>query len=166
MSKQPPEQVPEFFPLAADNPVFVRQRDEYSCSVGALASVSNIYNRAAEYDALRQSLAPHPDIGVETERMLAEIEKRLPVTAAGENVYKGGVAIAVIMQEGEGHYIVLLRQEKDRIAYYDPYHHRIVVDSKNNIEWISGDKRHKNWSVDFAELPDNSIRKWTQMAKT
>jgi hypothetical protein len=165
MSSQGPRQIPEFFSLPPDSPIFTPQRDDYSCSVGTLVTVCNIYNQVASYDELRQVLVPNPQTGVDNVLLLTEIKTHLPVTASGESVYKGGVAIANIMQEGEGHYVVFLCQEKDKIAYYDPLHHRIVVDFKDNIEWVSEDRRHKNWSVDFAVIPGNSIKKWTEMAK-
>ena len=162
-----PQHKPIRMPLAGTvgDTFFQRQEDDYSCGPASMTTVANIYGVEATYDAIRIALDPDPMIGTTVEKMAALSEFLMPMTGAGERTYTGGVAIANMVQGGEGHYVVFLCKQGDDVIYYDPYEHELVIDDINNIEWHSGDGVLRNWTVNFAPLEDNSFARWMDMAK-
>lgn len=143
--------------------IFTRQLDDYSCGPACLATVGNIYATGKDYTFYRNQAKPDPNDGTPEGRMTDLAKKLLPFEGSGLDTYKGGVAIAHIIQD-EGHYVVFLKQEGDRVLYYDPYEHELVIDKLSNVAWQSdhGDRDH--WAMDFTPLPDNSIARWVDMA--
>ena len=159
--------LPKRIPLTgtAGDDFFVRQQDDYSCGPASLATAANIYGAGIDYKTIRDIVNPDPAIGTAQEKIAEVAEKILPFAAAGESTYKGGVAVANIVQEGEGHYVVFLAREKDRVIYYEPYYHELVIDDINNIEWHSGDGKFAKWAADRAPLDGNSIDFWLKYAE-
>lgn len=148
---------------AADR-LFLRQRDEYSCGPACLASAAALYNiTAPDYDKFRTALNPNPVTGSDNLDMAAQAEKYLPFVSAGEDIYQGGIAIANIIQE-EGHYVLFLCRAGERVIYYDPYHHVLVEDDINAIEWISESGHLKKWCINLAPVAGNSLQQWRDMA--
>jgi|GEM_PF-1149388 len=167
--KQPP---PEHLPLSGmqAEAFFTKQADAYSCGPACVASAAKLYGKTnVVYDDVRRQLSPDPVIGSKNEDVAELCKNRLPFSSAGENTYTGGVAIANIIQD-EGHYVLFLKQEGDDIVYYDPYHHELVVDKLNQVEWISESGHLKNWSINLQPLPDDfaakTIADWRKMATT
>ncbi len=162
-----PNHDPKRIPLAGTvgNDFFVRQLDEYSCGPAALATVSKIYQLGLSYDELRFEADPDPLTGTSCEVMEAITANFFPAESAGENTYQGGVAVACIIQGGEGHYVVLLEKEGDKVLYYDPYEHELVIEKIANIDWHNGDHSNKNWTVNFTPLPKNSFDVWLAYAE-
>lgn len=155
------------YPLAgtAADQIFLRQRDEFSCGPACLASAAAIYGAtSADYDKFRAALNPNPVTGSDNFDMAAQAEKHLPFVSSGEDCYAGGIAVANIIQE-EGHYVLFLCREGDRVIYYDPYHHEFVEDDIHAIEWISESGHLKNWCINLAPVENNSIERWRHMAQ-
>jgi hypothetical protein len=144
---------------------FVRQLDDYSCGPACLATLSNIYESGLSYEECRDYANPDPAVGTDHNLMAFICDQYMPFDSAGEGSYHGGVAIALVTQENEGHYVVFLAQEKDKVVYYDPYHHELVVDSLKDVEWYSLSVGSAAWSANMARLEDNSIQRWLDMAK-
>ena len=140
---------------------FVRQRDDYSCGPACLTTVGNLYKVAgATYDKLRMILEPNTAVGSCNFKMTDVSRDFFPVASAGEDTYHGGVAVANIMQEEEGHYVVFLCQDGDRILYYDPYYHELVIDRLDGLAWISESKHLTRWSINYAPHENRNIAAW------
>lgn len=155
------------FPLAgtAGDALFVRQQDDYSCGPASLATVAKLYEVGLDYDEIRKLVQPSPVDGTSQPKIAEVAAKILPFETAGEATYQGGIAVANIMQEGEGHYVVFLAKEGDKVVYYEPYWHELVVEDITKIEWHSGDNRVQKWSANFAPLKDMSIDDWLKYAE-
>jgi len=149
---------------AADK-FFVRQQDDYSCGPACMATLSNIYDSGLSYEECRDYANPDPAVGTDHNLLAFICDQYMPFESAGVGGYHGDVGIALITQEGEGHYVVLLAQEGGRVAYYDPYHHELVVDNVKDIDWFSASAGVANWSINMSPLEDNSIRRWLDMAQ-
>jgi hypothetical protein len=163
MTEKTPEPLPCRLPLDKNNAAlpFVWQRDEYSCGPACLATIGKLYGaEAASYDTLRAILEPNQTVGSCNFKMAAVSRDFFPVAGDGENTYHGGVAVANIMQEGEGHYVVFLCREGEKVIYYDPYHHELVIDRLDDLEWISESKHLTRWSVNYAPHELRSIAAW------
>lgn len=140
---------------------FVWQRDDYSCGPACLATVGNLYAVAnTGYDRLRVILEPNTAVGSCNFKMAAISRDFFAVASDGENTYHGGIAVANIMQEEEGHYVVFLCREGDKIIYYDPYYHELVIDILDGLEWISESKHLTRWSVNYAPHNNTTITAW------
>ncbi|MBU6474762.1 MAG: hypothetical protein KGL10_09450 [Alphaproteobacteria bacterium] len=163
---------PRHIPLAGSRAekIFTRQEDEISCGPACLATVAKLYaacdgaRPAMDYAAFRAAAAPRDDVGTPEKIMQALCEEHLPCESAGPSTYHGGVAIADITQEGEGHYVVFLCGKDGEILYYDPYHHELVIDRLEDVRWTSGFENSAQWSVNFKKFPDNSFDRWLGMA--
>lgn len=162
-----PNHDPKHIPLSGTvgNDFFVRQLDDYSCGPAALATVSKIYQLGLTYDDLHFEADPDPLVGTSEQVMTRITADFFPAETAGENTYQGGVAIACIIQGGEGHYVVLLEKENDKVIYYDPYEHELVIEKIDKIDWANGDRSSKNWAVNFTPLPKNSFDVWLALAE-
>jgi hypothetical protein len=143
---------------------FVPQLDDYSCGPACLATIARIYGCEGSYEDWRAEACPDPLIGTPEEVMQDLSELFLPCMETGEGIYVQGVAIACIMQGGEGHYVVMLAREDDKVVYYDPYEHELVLDRIGNIDWQTETRALHNWSINFAPIQDNSIQLWLDMA--
>ena len=145
--------------------IFHRQLDEYSCGPACLTSIARLYGLAGDYDFYRAAAAPNSDVGTPAPHMQALGEKLFAGTyqKTGLDTYDGGIAIANIIQE-EDHYVVFLKKEGERVIYYDPYEHELVIDKLDNVAWKSEKGSHDRWCMDFAPLPDNSIERWISLA--
>jgi hypothetical protein len=143
---------------------FVRQQDDYSCGPACLATVARIYDTGLDYRQCRAAARPDPDVGTEQSRMNDLCERFFPTEGAGADAYGGEVAIARVMQGGEGHYVVFLKGEGEHVLYYDPYEHELVIDRLDNIEWSEGDGAFPRWTINFTPLPENSIVSWLALA--
>jgi len=157
------ETLPYRLPLDKNNAAlpFVWQKDDYSCGPACLTTVGRLYAvAAATYDTLRAILAPDTDVGSCNFRMAAVSRDFLPVISDGEDTYHGGVAVANIMQEGEGHYVVFLCREEGNVIYYDPYHHELVIDRPEALAWISESKHLTRWSINYGPLAARGIAAW------
>ncbi len=144
--------------------LFLRQRDEFSCGPACLASAAALYGAArVDYEKLRTLLAPNPVTGSDNFDMARVAAEHLPFVSAGEDCYTGGVAVANIIQE-EGHYVLFLRREGARVLYYDPYHHELVENDIDAIEWVSESGHLKKWCINLAPVADNTMQKWYDMA--
>ena len=165
-------QEPERLPVAgtAAEKFLIRQQDTISCGPACLASAAKIFNIAAAYPDLRATLNPDPVIGSVNEEVADLCARTLPYLSAGENTYTGGLAVANIMFEGEGHYVLFLQKQGDEVLYYEPFHHELVIDRLDRLEWISESGHLKNWSVNLGDLPENfpakTIDAWRKLAKT
>lgn len=143
---------------------FVWQKDDYSCGPACLTTIGNLYGVAtATYDTLRAILEPNTAVGSCNFKMTAVSRDFFPVTGDGEDTYHGGVAVANIIQEKEGHYVVFLCREEDRVIYYDPYHHELVIDRLNDLEWISESKHLTRWSINYGPHKARSIQAWRKI---
>lgn len=163
MSKNAPQR----FPLAgtAGDDLFTRQRDEYSCGPASVTTVCRLLGADGDYESIRNALTPSPETGTPPEA-IAELSRRiLPCEGAGNRAWAGGIAIANVMLDGEGHYVVFLAREKDDVLYYDPYHHEFVLDGINNIEWSKGDGDRDQWAANFTTPEGNSIAGWLKYAE-
>lgn len=149
---------------AADT-FFVRQQDDYSCGPACMATLSNIYGTGLTYEECREYANPDPETGTDHNLLAFICDQYMPFDSAGTHAYRGNVGIALVTQEGEGHYVVTLAQEGDRIAYYDPYHHEIVVDNVKDIEWFSASAGVADWAINMAPVEGNSIQRWLDMAQ-
>lgn len=163
------EKTPKRFPLAGTvgESLFTFQRDDYSCGPASMTTVCNIMGVDVDYDTLRGLLAPDPDTGTAPEKMTALASRILPLGPAGDRAYEGGVAIANIMLEGEGHYVVFLAQERGDVLYYDPFYHELVLQDISAIEWSKGepgDAPRDQWSAGFTADPV-SISDWLKLAE-
>ncbi len=168
---------PLHIPLAGTpaEAIFTRQEDGISCGPACLATVANIYHAIGlaagdekalrTYDDFRAAARPSEEVGTPEERIQDLCEKHLPYESAGASSYHGGVAIADIMQGGEGHYVVFLKQKDDLMLYYDPYEHELVIDKIAHVDWQSGFEKTKQWSVNFIEFSGNSFERWLDMAE-
>ena len=154
------------------NDFFVPQRDDYSCGAACLATVARLYQMGtADYAAFRALLEPDPETGSCALKM-AEISRGfLPVESIGEDSYTGGIAIANITED-EGHYVVFLCRKGDRVIYYDPYEHDVLVKDIDQINWMSDPSwtsktgyHLKRWSINFEPLPGNSFERWENLIK-
>jgi hypothetical protein len=158
--------LPTRIPLAGTkgDAFFVRQQDDYSCGPASLATVAKIFGVDISYDDMRAIVKPDPQKGT-TQAKIAEVAgKLLPFETEGENTYKGGVAVANIMQEGEGHYVVFLAREGDTVIYYEPFWHELVVADIKTLDWHTEDDRADKWSAGFTPVEGNSIAKWRAYA--
>lgn len=143
-----------------------RQRDEFSCGPACMTSAAALYGATSfDYDKYRAALAPNPQTGSDNFDMAALAEKTLPFVSSGEDCYQGGVAIANIIQE-EGHYVLFLCREGGRVIYYDPYHHELVENDIDAVEWVSESGHLTKWCINLGPLEGNSIAKWRQLAQT
>lgn len=160
-------QKPHRIPLSGTkgDDFFMRQQDDHSCGPASLATVAKIYNVDISYDKMRGIVKPDPKVGTAQEKIEQVAGMFLPFELAGENSYKGGVAVANIVQEGEGHYVVFLAREGDKVIYYEPYWHELVIDDIKNLEWHSGDGKLAKWAADFAPIENNSIESWLKYAE-
>ncbi|MDF3024767.1 MAG: Peptidase family [Alphaproteobacteria bacterium] len=166
-----PPYAPKRIPLTgtAGDDFFQRQLDDHSCGPACMTTVGRIYGTAETYEKIRALLTPSPATGTPQGRM-AELGAALaPQETTGAHTYAGGVAIANIMQEGEGHYVVFLARENDQVLYYEPYYHELVIDHIDNIVWDSGtwdpgSARESHWTANYAPLSDNSFEKWLALA--
>lgn len=150
------EKRPEHMPIhgTAAERFFTRQQDDISCGPACLASAAKIFGIThTGYDDFRALLAPDPVVGSANEDVAGLCQTTLPYTDAGENTYKGGVALANIMFEGEGHYVLLLAREGADVLYYEPFHHELIIDRIDNLDWISESGHLKKWSVNLTDLP-------------
>jgi hypothetical protein len=140
---------------------FIRQDDEYSCGAACMATVARLFGQYKDdYNFFRDQLAPDPGKGVHNDDMISASRNYLPFDGAGEGAYTGGVAIANIIQKGEGHFVVFLCREKDQILYYDPYEHELVQTAEKDIEWVSETDKLQKWAINFKPVPGNSLPKW------
>ncbi|HYD17891.1 MAG TPA: cysteine peptidase family C39 domain-containing protein [Patescibacteria group bacterium] len=149
---------------------FQRQLDDHSCGPACLATVAKIYGSTASYSEVRELLAPDPRTGTPQEVLAFQASKFAPQADFGAHTYNGGVAIANIMQEGEGHYVVFLAREGDLVLYYEPYYHEFVIAPLASIVWDDGNwepgsARESHWTVNFTALPDDSFEKWLSLAE-
>lgn len=143
-----------------------RQRDEFSCGPACMTSAAAVYDATSmDYGKYRDALSPNPKTGSDNFDMAALAEKTLPFVSSGEDCYQGGVAIANIIQE-EGHYVLFLCREGERVVYYDPYHHELIEDDIDALEWVSESGHLTKWCINLAPLDGNSIDKWRQLAQT
>lgn len=166
------KQQPEHLPLGGmqAEAFFTRQADAYSCGPACVVSAAKLYGKTdVAYDDVRQLLSPDPIIGSKNEDVAELCKNRLPFSSTGENTYTGGVAIANIIQD-EGHYVLFLKKEGDDVIYYDPYHHELVINKLDQVEWISESGHLKNWSVNLQPLPDDfpakTLADWRKLATT
>jgi hypothetical protein len=148
---------------------FQRQLDDHSCGPACMTTVGRIYGAAETYEKIRDLLNPSPVTGTPQARMVEVGGTIAPLETTGAHTYTGGVAIANIMQDGEGHYVVFLACEGDKVMYYEPYYHELVIDRIDNIVWDSGtwepgSDRASHWTANYAPLNDNSFEKWLAMA--
>lgn len=148
---------------------FQRQLDDHSCGPACMTTIGRIYGATDSYETIRELLDPSPAAGTPQDRMAEVGGKLAPLETTGAHTYTDGVAIANIMQEGEGHYVVFLAREDDQILYYEPYHHELVIDHVDNIVWDSGtwepgSARASHWTANYAPLNDNSFEKWLRLA--
>lgn len=135
-----------------------------------MTTVSRIYGAAETYDKIRALLNPSPATGTPQDVMQSVGAMLAPLETSGPHSYTGGVAIANIMQEGEGHYVVFLAREGDNVLYYEPYYHELVIDRIDNIVWDSGtwepgSARASHWTANYAPINDNHFEKWLAMAE-
>lgn len=157
------ETFPQRLPLDKTNTdlPFVWQKDDYSCGPACLTTIGNLYAVAdATYDKLRLILEPNTAVGSCNFKMAAVSRDFFDVASDGEDSYHGGVAVANIMQEEEGHYVVFLCREDDKVIYYDPYHHELVIDILDDLEWISESKHLTRWSINYAPHPHTTLAAW------
>jgi len=146
--------------------LLTRQRDEFSCGPACMTSAATLYGVTnMDYDKFRAALSPNPQTGSDNFDMATLAEKTLPFVSSGEDCYAGGIAIANIMQE-EGHYVVFLCREGERVIYYDPYHHELVENDIDAVEWVSESGHLTKWCINLAPLEGNSIDKWRRLAQT
>ncbi|MBI1215533.1 MAG: hypothetical protein GC185_06920 [Alphaproteobacteria bacterium] len=160
------EEFPKYIPLegTVGDSFFARQRDDYSCGPASLATVAKIFGvKSASYDFCRAAAKPDPETGTPCEHMHALSKKFLPCVSEGRDTYEGGVAIANIVMD-EDHYVVFLCREDDKLMYYDPFFHELVIDKMENVDWASLTEDRLRWSINFAPLEDNGFDKW--LAKT
>jgi hypothetical protein len=152
-------------PAETADSFFVRQKDDYSCGPACLTSVARIFGTPDKtYDMFRNVLNPNTTVGSCNFKMAEVSAEHLPFLQSGEDVYHNGIAVANIMQEEEGHYVIFLCHDGDKIVYYDPYHHQLVVDKLQNLEWISESKHLTRWSINYAPIENNSIDYWLAFA--
>ena len=149
---------------------FQRQLDDHSCGPACLTTVARIYGAGETYDKIRSLLNPSPATGTPQETMQQIGGTLAPLETAGAHSYTGGVAIANIIQEGEGHYVVFLAREGDHVLYYEPYYHELVIDHIDSIVWDSGtwepgSARASHWTANYAPVNDNNFEKWLAMAE-
>ena len=150
------EKRPEHMPLSgtAAEKFFVRQQDDISCGPACLASAAKIFGVThTDYAGFRALLNPDPVIGSVNEDVAGLCRTALPYTDAGEDTYKGGVALANIMFEGEGHYVLFLKREGAEVLYYEPFHHALIIDRIDSLDWVSESGHLKKWSVNLSDLP-------------
>ena len=143
---------------------FIHQTDEYSCGVACMSTVARLFGQYKDdYAFFRKELTPSPACGTDNDDMIVASRNYLPFDGAGEGAYSGGIAIANIMQKGEGHFVVLLCREKDQILYYDPYEHELVQTAEKDIEWMSEKDKLQKWAINFKPVEGNSLPKWLSM---
>lgn len=143
------------------NSLFERQRDEISCGPACLATVAKLYNvKDVDYDFFHALMDPDPAVGSCNFKLAAACEKYLPFDSAGEDVYKGGIAIANVIDRGEGHYILLLGKKGGDVVYYDPYDHAIRTEPVARLDWISESGHLKKWAVNFKPQPGKDFDYW------
>lgn len=135
-----------------------------------MTTVSRIYGAGETYDKIRALLNPSPATGTPQDVMQQVGSMFAPLETTGAHSYTGGVAIANIMQEGEGHYVVFLAREGDKVLYYEPYYHELVIDQIESIVWDSGawepdSARASHWTANYAPINDNNFEKWLAMAE-
>ncbi len=166
-----PHSVPKKIPLTgtSGDDFFQRQLDDHSCGPACMTTVTRIYGAAETYDKIRALLNPSPATGTPQDMMEQVGGMLAPLEITGAHSYAGGVAIANIMQEGEGHYVVFLARDGDDVLYYEPYYHELVIDHIDNIVWDSGtwepgSARASHWTANYAALSDNNFEKWLAMA--
>ncbi len=146
------------------NDFFIRQPDEYSCGAACTATVARLFGQYKDdYAFFRQELAPNPGCGINNEDMISSSRNHLPFDGAGEGAYSDGIAIANIMQNGEGHFVVFLCREKDQILYYDPYEHELIQAAEKDIPWVSETDKLQKWAINFKPVEGNSLSKWLSM---
>ena len=148
-----------------DENVFIYQRDDYSCGPACLATVSLILGKETDYEFFRQLLIPNPESGTRNSQLAAAAAAHLGAVAQGENIYRGGLAIANIIHEPseDGHYVVFLDKQDDEIAYYDPYDHEIHIRKQDDIRWVSESGHLEKWSVNFPPLENADFALWKSL---
>lgn len=145
--------------------LFVWQQDEFSCGPACLATVAKIYGIGnVDYQFFRNSLNPIPTVGSCNLKMVDVSRAHLPFESAGEDSYKQGIAVANIIDGGEGHYVVFLARKGDKIIYYDPYEHDIVVTTMEKMKWISESGHLKRWSINFLPQQDKNFDFWLRFS--
>lgn len=152
------EKRPEHMPLhgTAAEKFFIRQQDDISCGPACLASAAKIFGvTQTGYADFRALLNPDPVVGSRNEDVAGVCQTTLPYTNAGEDTYRGGLALANIMFEGEGHYVLFLAREGADVLYYEPFHHVLIIDRIDNLDWVSESGHLKKWSVNLAALPED-----------
>lgn len=163
------EKTPKHFPLAGTvgESFFTFQRDDYSCGPASMTTVCNLLGVDVDYDTVRGILAPDPVVGTAPDKMTGLAGRILPLGPAGDLTYEGGVAIANIVLEGEGHYVVFLAKEQDDVLFYEPFYHELVLQDINTIEWSKGEDGEaprNEWSASFT-AEERSISDWLKLAE-
>lgn len=149
-----------------ENALF-RQRDDYSCGPAGLTTIAGLCDagHGHSYDFFRRLLSPRPNIGSHPNAVVEAARKYLPVTGAGDSIYKGGLALGYIVYEENkasvpdepqiDHYVVFLAQKNNSLIYYDPYDDKVFMRDLNKMQWHSTftwpgiDHRMERWAVTF-----------------
>lgn len=148
------------------NSLFERQKDDISCGPACLASVAKLYGVLdVDYEFFRKLMNPDPAVGSCNIKMAEAASHHLPFDSVGENTYKGGIAIANVLDRGEGHYILLLARKDDDVIYYDPYDHDIRKAPIASLEWVSESGHLRNWAINFAPQPERNFSYWKKFTR-
>lgn len=145
---------------------FQRQDGGIACAVSCLASAAKITGCDKPYDFFLEKLKPSDEYGTPNSEILRVAGLHLPVTTAGEGVYSGGLAVANIIFEGEGHFVLMLGEKNRRVIYYEPFHHNIVVEPRVQIEWRSGWDHDREWAINFTTPPGHDFDHWLGLVST
>ncbi len=145
-----------------------RQEDEYSCGPACLATIAKLCGCSMDYHFFRDLLAPRPGFGTHALEMLDAARQHLPLTDAGNQLYKSGLALGYIVyqdielspsqpSQAVDHYVVLLARKENRICYYDPWDNKVYLHDEKKMRWHST----RQWPA----LPDR-LEKWAANFKS
>src|SRR5438270_2268081 len=130
--------------------LFVRQRDNYSCTAASCATIARLYKVDAAKDLQFFKTALKIDFnGADAKQIENTCKEHLPVTKTGKNTYDGGTALGFIRHKPDGipHAVVFLARRKDTVVYYDPLDDRIWRDQVGNM------RRDGTWAANLPSIP-------------
>ncbi|HNQ92182.1 MAG TPA: hypothetical protein PKI93_04550 [Alphaproteobacteria bacterium] len=132
------------------------QRTTYNCGPASVCTILELLGAHHHEMNISTELGAAPLRGTENKSLLEWTAKNLPVKSYGENSYRGGLAIANIINPfgKQGHYVVLLGIKDSIVRYYCPRIEAIITCELEQLEWKSGDGIYKNWSINIESSHD------------
>lgn len=127
-----------------------RQRNAYSCGPAAIVAAGQLQGIACSFEDVNAELNPHPIYGTENDDLLFFAKRHLLLSDYQEKGH-GGFAIANIRNpdSGIGHYVVMLKKERNILWYYCPLHGKTISIDERKLVWTNGAGTLKDWVINL-----------------